>query len=265
MKIGMPFLLELTSPEEAAALCRELGLDFVELNLNFPACQLEALDVQELYRLRRQYGVGFTLHLEEECDPLAFNPAVRRAWLESIRRTLILAQALECPVVNMHWPRGIYITLPTEKVFLYERYADDYRAAVEAFADVCRAELQGSGVRLAIENTNGFTAWEKDTLRDLMQEPCFGLTLDIGHSHAVQDVDLPFFREQEGKLIHMHVHDAQGTRNHLPLDEGESPWRERLHWACEKGASAVLETKTVAALRHSVGILKREGLMNEKC
>lgn len=264
MKIGMPFLLELASVEEAAALCSELSLDFVELNLNFPTCQAEAPDVQSLYRLQRRYGVAFTLHLEEECDPLCYNPAVRRAWLESIRRALVVAQAAGCSVVNMHWPRGIYVTLPDRRVFLYESYAEDYRAAVEDFAAMVRTELRGSGVRLAIENTSGFTPWEQQTLAQLLQDDCFGLTLDIGHSHAAGDADLPFYRAQAERLIHMHVHDACGTSNHLPLDGGEAPWRERMAWARERGASCVIETKTVAALRSSVEKLRREGLLSEK-
>ena len=54
---GMPFLLETPEIEDAARLCAELGLSFVELNMNFPACQTDKLDPQLLYRLRRKYGV----------------------------------------------------------------------------------------------------------------------------------------------------------------------------------------------------------------
>ena len=48
---GMPFLLETPTIADAAALCAELGLSFVELNLNFPECQAERLDVQQLRRV----------------------------------------------------------------------------------------------------------------------------------------------------------------------------------------------------------------------
>ena len=39
MDWGMPTLLEAPDPESAAALCQELGLDFVELNMNLPEYQ----------------------------------------------------------------------------------------------------------------------------------------------------------------------------------------------------------------------------------
>ena len=79
MDFGMPYLLEMHSIEECCALAKELGLSFVELNANFPACQVETLDPAELHRLSRQYGLYFTLHIEEECDPFTFNDAVRAA------------------------------------------------------------------------------------------------------------------------------------------------------------------------------------------
>ena len=34
--LGMPALIELPEPEDCGALCRELGLQFVELNMNLP-------------------------------------------------------------------------------------------------------------------------------------------------------------------------------------------------------------------------------------
>ena len=40
MDFGMPVLLELDTLEQNAALCRELGLSFVELNMNLPQYQL---------------------------------------------------------------------------------------------------------------------------------------------------------------------------------------------------------------------------------
>ena len=41
MDLGMPTLLELESFEQSAALCRALGLQFVELNANLPAFQAD--------------------------------------------------------------------------------------------------------------------------------------------------------------------------------------------------------------------------------
>lgn len=260
MTFGMPFLLENTTVEEACALCCRLGLSFVELNLNFPACGLDTLDVQRLMEWKKRYGIDFTLHLEEDCDPFHFNASVRRAWVDSLRRAMILAQAIGAGVINMHLPKGIYITLPQERAYLYQRYGDEYRSAVLALRDLCHEELKGTGTRMVIENTDGFVSHEKEAIETLLQSPVFGLTLDIGHSHAVGDCDISFYMKHADRLIHMHGHDARGTKNHLPLGQGEIDLAARFAWAEDHYARVVLETKTIAALEESMAWLREHNL-----
>lgn len=38
LEIGMPTLIELPDIDASANLCHELGLQFVELNMNLPYC-----------------------------------------------------------------------------------------------------------------------------------------------------------------------------------------------------------------------------------
>ena len=57
---GMPFLLETPTIADAAALCAELGLSFVELNTNFPNQQLHLLDAKHLRALAEKHGIGYT-------------------------------------------------------------------------------------------------------------------------------------------------------------------------------------------------------------
>lgn len=258
MDFGMPFLLESASISDAVLLCHELGLQFLELNMSFPTCLTEKLDVQELYHLKRQYGIYFTLHAEEDCNPFAFNTGVRRAWQNSLRQSLRLAQVIDAPIVNMHLPKSIYITLPDRRVCMNESYFEDYMQAVRELRDLSEDELSGSSTRLAIENTGGFLPYQQKAIEYLLESPAFGLTLDIGHSHAIGDTDIPFY-QQANRLIHMHVHDACGTSNHLALGDGDIDLHQRLDWAKRSGARAVLETKTVAALRQSVAWLQNTG------
>lgn len=251
MDFGMPFLLEMSSIEECCMLARELGLSFVELNANFPACQAEKLDPAELHRLARMYGLYFTLHVEEECDPFTFNPAVRAAWIRTMRHALHTAVALHMPIVNMHFPHGVYITLPDRKVFLYRQYEEEFRAALADLRSMGEEAVQGTATRITIENTNGWHPHEQQAIEYLLDSPVFGLNLDIGHCHAVDNVDEPFFRRHRDRLIHMHGHDALGSRNHLALGDGEIDLKERFAWARQQNCRIVLETKTVQALRTS--------------
>lgn len=253
IEFGMPFLLENEDIEGCAALCQRLRLSFVELNANFPACQ--RLDADALNELSARYGIYFTLHLEEECDPFSFNERVRMAWLNTVRDAVRLAQQAHIPLINMHLPKGVYITLPDRRVYLFEKYNDAYREGVLRFRRVVDEMIEDSDVRICIENTDGFATFELDALELLLKSPSFGLTLDIGHSHGVGNVDIPFYEQHADRLMHMHGHDALGRRNHLALGDGEIDLKGRFAWAERSGARVVLETKTIAALEASVARL----------
>ena len=253
MDFGMPFLLENNSLEECAALCQRLRLSFVELNANFPACQNLRADM--LRKLAGQYGLYFTLHLEEECDPFAFNGRVRDAWLRTVHDAIVLAKDAGIPLINMHLPKGVYITLPDRRVFLYNSYAGEYQRALLEFRRMIESEIGDSVLRLCVENTNGFAPHEQDALELLLESPVFGLTLDIGHSHGAGNVDIPFYEKHMDRLMHMHGHDALGKKNHLALGDGEIDLPGRFAWAAKSGARVVLETKTIAALETSVSRL----------
>ena len=255
MDFGMPFLLETGTLEECCALAQELGLSFVELNANFPACQSGQLNVRDLRELAERYGLYFTFHVEEECDPFAFNPHVRRAWRDTMQQTLHLAAALRAPVINMHFPHGVYITLPGKRTYLYEKYAEEFRRELLSFRQMCDELLAGTETHVTIENTDGWMPHEQEAIRLLLESPVFGLTLDIGHSHAVGDADEAFFRLHDERLLHMHGHDAKGKSNHLALGDGEIDLQERFAWAAQRHARIVLETKTIAALKSSVLLL----------
>ena len=59
LQIGMPTLVEVKSLEACASLCRELGLAFVEINMNLPEYQAERLDVAKLAEIADKYGIYY--------------------------------------------------------------------------------------------------------------------------------------------------------------------------------------------------------------
>lgn len=127
MNIGMPTLLETRTLSDCISLCRSLGLDFIELNANFPAFQPDRLDAGLLRATVQAGGPFFTLHADENLNPCDFDARVSAAYRESLRAQLRLAKVIDAPIVNMHLHRGVYITLPDRRVFLYERYGEAYR------------------------------------------------------------------------------------------------------------------------------------------
>ncbi len=258
MDFGLPYLLEKPSIEDTCRLAQELGLAFVELNACFPACAPEQLRIPPLRALSSRYGVYFTLHAHEECDPFCLEENVRLAWLASLRHALALAVRLDMPTVNMHLAKGVYVTLPEERVYLYARYEERYHSHLQELRALAEHVLIGSGTRLCIENTGGFMPHELAALDFLLESPVIGLTLDIGHDHGAGSIDLPYYEQHPSKLWHMHVHDGVGNHPHKALGDGEIDWKARLALGDRCGARAVLETKTVDALRRSVDVLKHE-------
>ena len=229
MQFGMPTLIENRTLEENIALCASLGLDFIELNMNFPEYQTDCLErTDDLVRAAEKAGIYYTIHLDENMNIADFNPLVTDAYLETARRAVEAAKKLLClrdrfgdekqPLtVNMHMHHGIFITLPDRKVQMYERDFDTYMKSFERFRALCGEWIGDSGIRIAVENTDGFRDYEKKAIEYLLETPVFGLTWDIGHSKAVGEKDVPFILSHREKLIHFHIHDGteQPPRNHL--------------------------------------------------
>lgn len=257
MKLGMPSLFEVDSVEASAALCRDVGLSFIELNANFPPFQPDRLNAEELKKVSREYGVFFTMHLDDGLNIGDFNPLVAEAYCQTVKRTVELAKAAEMPVLNMHLPRGAVYTLPTEKVYFAQRYPQDYLDAVRRFRDRCDRWVDGAPVRICVENSDGFLPVQHEAIALLLESPVFGLTLDIGHDHCAGHVDRELVLSHKDRLHHMHMHDARLPKSdHLPLGQGEMDIHAHLALAQEANATVVLEVKTEEGLRQSVQWLK---------
>lgn len=258
---GMPVLLENGNLEENISLCRNLGLRFVEVNMSFPNYQLQFLENPKLFH--READLFFTIHLDENLNIADFNTPVRQAYLETVLRTIDVAKRVEIPILNMHMNHGIRVTLPNRKVYLYEQYREEYLENIRIFRQLCEERVGGDGIKITVENTDGFLPFEREAVELLLESPVFGLNWDIGHSKATGETDLPFLMEHERSLAHFHIHDGTETppANHLALGDGAIDLTERLECAGKNGCRCVLETKTTAALKQSVSWLRERGYM----
>ena len=275
MQFGMPTLIENRTLEENIALCRSLGLRFIELNMNFPEYQVERLEQTDfLIRLAEQAGIYYTVHLDENLNIADFNRLVSDAYLETVRRAILAAKQLlplrdrfgdsrRPLILNMHMHHGIFITLPDRKVQMYDRDFDTYMRSFAAFRSLCEEWIGNGDVMITVENTDGFREYEKKAIAFLLESPKFGLTWDIGHSKAAGEKDVPFLTAHQDRLVHFHIHDGSEIppRNHLALGTGEIDLADRLRLADSRNARCVLETKTVEALKQSVRWLRDRGYL----
>lgn len=257
MQFGMPFLLETKSVKEAIALAKELDLDFIELNTNFPVSQVENLSVDELSEAQESEKLSFSLHLDDSISIADFNPFVRQAYLDTTLQAIQFCKQVGIPTINIHFAKGNIVTLPDGKHFLFAYYKKEFHENLSRFRNLVETEIADSGIRLAVENTDGWDAYEREGIELLLESPVFGLCMDIGHNHAVENKDLDFIEKHKDRLIHMHAHDGWDKVNHQAFGSGEIPLLERLDLAKVAGASVVIETKTIEALRTSVKWLKK--------
>ena len=256
----MPTLLEIESLDECAELCRGLGLDFIELSMSLPMYQPDKLDITRLARIAAKHDIYYTIHLDENMNPCDFNEHIANAGLKTILATIEAAKRLGMPVVNMHLSEGVWFTLPDKRVFLFDKYHEIYFQKLLHFRNQCEMVIGEADIKICIENTNGYgrAAFLEKSLEMLLNSPAFALTFDIGHNAGTGFADEPIIISRIDKLAHMHIHDAKGSNNHLPLGLGELDLIKYLDLAKTHNCRAVLEVKTVNGLQHSVEWLRKK-------
>lgn len=253
MIFGMPTLIELSGLEETMKLCRELGLQFIELNMNLPQYQLNHLEkIDKLKELKDKYQLFYTVHLDENLNVSDFNPLVAKAYLETVERTIYVAKKLSIPILNMHMNHGVHFTLPERKVKLFEKYKETYLESIIRFREICEKAIGDDNICICIENTDGFTDYEKEAIELLLQGNIFASTWDIGHSNSCDNKDEFFIMKHEKRLQHFHIHDGSNKADHMTLGTGEIDLVQRLNLAKQYNCRCVVETKTVDALRKSI-------------
>lgn len=250
---GMPSLIEYSSIEENIALCKELGLSFIELNMNLPAFSPGNMDMSKFQKLKNKNDIFFTLHINEKMDIAIFDENIRKACLKTIGETIEMAKDLEVPIINLHLSEGIYFKLPTEKKYLYDQYFERYMENIKLFSAYVEEMVGDSNITICIENTgiNNHDFIKKAT-DELLKKDLFKLTWDIGHDHSSGFLDLEYINENRDKVKHFHIHDAIGDKNHLELNTGEIEFEDKYQLAQENNCLCVVEVKTVSSLTRSV-------------
>ncbi len=264
LRFGMPSLTEAETVEQWAQICVKNDLQFVELNMNFPQCQLPALDADELNALAEKYGIFFTVHLDDNLNVADFNSYVAQAYQKTVLETIEIAKKANIPVLNMHLNRGAVYTLPERKLYFFEEFEEEYLSNILAFRNACEEAIGCSNVRICVENTTGYLPFMQKAAALLIESPVFALTYDIGHNLCTGGMDEPWILENEKELRHMHMHDAKApTKDHLALGTGDLDIPYYRELARKHDCTVVLETKTLKALSESVAWLKEKTLFAE--
>lgn len=251
--LGMPTLIELETLQNNIDYCHSLDLDLLEINMNLPYLQVE-----ELKRIHLPEDLKFSIHLPEELNVWDFNPKVRNAYIETIRETIEFADKQNIQIINMHMNRGVYFSLPEKRVYLFEENNPFFNDRNEEFGSMIDDMLQDSEIKIYIENTGILDApFISRAVESLLKRDSFYLTWDVGHDASSGNKDLHFYKSHIDEIKHVHLHDAIGKTNHLPLGEGELDFPEILSIVDCSIKSIIFETKTVAGLKKSVNYYRK--------
>ena len=274
MRIGVftPLLSQL-SIDDVMKKLKSLGVSMFELGTgNFPGdphCKLSLLESKTALKEFKQKldDNGFTISaLSSHGNPLHPNPAVAKAYQEVSRKTVLLAEKLEVPVVidfsgcpgdsdKAKYPNWVTCPWPPEFLDLlawqWDKKVTPYWRKHGKFA-------ADHGVKIAIEMHPGFVAYSPETMLRLREiaGPAVGCNYDPSHMFW-QGIDpIAAVRVLDDCIYHVHAKDTQIYERNLPktgvldtklyTDERHRSWIFR---TCGYGHGAEWWSEFISTLR----------------
>ena len=256
MMLGMPALVEYTSLNQLLELCMKLKLSFIELNMNLPYNFIQKLPPNELKKITRDTNIKFTMHMPDEADIGSLYESVRAGYEQLFSDTIEWAKEAGVQLLNMHIIEGSKMTLPDKKIYIYDKYSEEFTNNFIKSIKTLSNKAQKNNIILAIENSSNFgNKYIQDALDIALTYPKIKLTWDTGHDAVSNFKDKIYLMENREHIAHMHLHDAKGSHDHQVLFEGELNIKELLNFAQSVNIKTLIEVKTEEALIKSINNL----------
>ena len=256
MKLGMPILYEFSTIEENFELASKLGLDFVELNLNFGYCR-KAMEEGIIKDLLPKYQLETTLHFYDEADLGSYSEVVE-AYLGLLKKYVSLGNGY-LKLINFHNNVGPVVTISGVKNYIYEKEYSEY--IIRLLSNLKKAEgiCRNAKIGMVIENVDGAPQafFMNDVIRD-ENDAGFHFNYDIGHDFVSGSTLYKLVQTLPLHFDEFHFHDADATKCHLALGDGIMGDRLRSlkALASDNGAYVVLEVKSKMDLIKSVPLFR---------
>ena len=251
MKLGMPQLFEFDTIEENLILCKELGLDFIELNLNFGYCRKE-MEQKTVKSLLEKYNIQATLHFYDEADFGSYDEVVN-AYLVLLEKYAKLGKGY-IKLINIHNNPGPVVTISGIKNYIYDKEYDEYIKRLISNLKKAERICKENDIEMVVENVK-IPEYMKKTYIDLY-EAGFKFNYDIGHDNNDSDNLLKILDEVPLIFGEFHIHDGNRKQDHLALTEGTIDLKKYKDLAEKHNAYVVLEVKQKKDLEKSVPIYK---------
>lgn len=255
MKLGMATLVELDSLEENIELCEKIGLNFIELNMDLPYCFPERINWEDV---KKHPNIELTVHLSETLEIGDINETSRKQQIELIKQQILtFKQKANIKKYNLHLNKGVYFTLPDKKLYIYEKYKEDYLKAIDnSFKELSEFAMQQS-VNICLENVRT-TPYIVEAFKKVVNYSNLYYTLDVGHDLKNGGEASKLFMENPSQIKHLHIHDYDGKTDHSELGTGQLDVKRYLDFCKQNDIYAVIEVKREKELENSIQYIKNE-------
>jgi len=252
---GMPSLVQLGSIEDNVLLCKEIGLSFVELNMNMHYCLPSENDAVKLKELSERYKIGYTIHFPEDIDFGTYYKTIHDANIQLFEEMANWGNLIGVEKINVHLNPGVYITLPNKQMWAYESNIHVFtQNLIDSFKQISKI-AQKYKIIVCVENTS-VPKFLESVYEKLINLEGIYFTYDVGHD-AKEHYNLrEIYKKCGNKVKHMHLHDYDGKTDHQVLFNGNIDLNNRLSLAKQNDMSVVIEVKTVESLIKSIDNLR---------
>jgi len=251
MKLGMPILFEYDNLEDNFKLAKELNLDFVELNLNFPYCQKE-MEEMKVKDLLNKYNLEATLHFYDEADFGSYDE-ITTGYITLLKKYLNYSKDY-IKMINFHNNQGPVVTISGIKHYIYEKNYNEYIIKLISNFNIIKNLLDENDIKMTIENIDGCknATFLLDNYK-YFKDNNFYLTLDVGHDFINNEMIYNYLRENHLEFKEFHFHDSKESGCHMALKEGIMDLKKYKD-LIKDDAYVVLEVKSSIDLRKSVKV-----------
>lgn len=258
MKFGMPAMIEYNTIEENAKLAKKLNLSFIELNLDLPYCKL----TDNVKKIAEKYNIEFTVHLSEKLDVAELDNDIRNAYLKKIETIIKNGIKQNIKKYNLHLDPGIHFSLPDKKIFIYEKYLNEYKASLKDSCLFLNNLAKKYDVEIMFENLK-LPNYLKEGFEIVGSFDKLFFTLDMGHDLKSNSNAEELFLSYNKKINHIHFHDYNGKSDHIALGSGIIDIDQKLSLIKELNVYAVIEVKQEKELIDSIKFLKNKKIAME--
>lgn len=209
-------------------------VDCIEIDFNYPHDINFKKEINFLKKLQADKKINYTVHAQYLSGGLNdFNDKIRLETIKQVYNAIDNAKVIGATIVTLHPALEPY-GLKLEKRKQLE--LDAYKK-IASYA-------KKKNIKIGLENEAQTCFWFPDRACkfDLLEQiiktvnqPNFGLTLDIGHANVSGQNYLLAIKKFNKKILHIHAHDNLGTsEKNLPVfnrpDPHQAPGKGKINW-----------------------------------